>query len=185
MVTPEKLLDQVLILRFQAGDISAFDAIVERYHGRLSYFVRRLLGSLDSADDVLQNVWVIVYKQLPSLGNPEAFSVWLHKIARNKALQELRKNRRYTPLNDENIQLPEIEEEPEEFSAEDAAKIHAALDKLKPEHREVLVLRFLEEMPYQEIAEVAGVSLGTVKSRIYYAKRALRRTIEEMNNERR
>ena len=66
-----------------------------------------------------------------------------------------------------------------DFSPEDAARIHAALDRLAAEHREVLVLRFLEEMTYDQIARVVGCQLGTVRSRLHYAKQALRRAIEK------
>ena len=70
--------------------------------------------------------------------------------------------------------------EPAEFTPEDAARIHDALDGLALEHREVLMLRFLEGMTYEQIAAISGCGVGTVKSRLYYAKRALRRVLEEM-----
>ena len=131
MKVPEKILEQVLILRFQTGDTSAFDGLVERYHSQLGYFVRRLLGSLDNADDVLQNVWVTAYKKLPSLNAPEAFSLWLYRIARHKALQELRKNKKYVPIKDEDLPATETEEEQEELEVglESLADKHG-LDKL-------------------------------------------------------
>jgi RNA polymerase sigma-70 factor (ECF subfamily) len=72
-------------------------------------------------------------------------------------------------------------EDREEFTAEDAGRVHAALDRLAPEHREVLVLRFLEGMSYQTIARVTGERLGTVRSRLHYAKRALRDLLERTN----
>jgi RNA polymerase sigma-70 factor (ECF subfamily) len=71
--------------------------------------------------------------------------------------------------------------EPDDFSAEDAARVHRALDELEPEHREALVLRFLEEMSYEDMARVTGCPLGTVRSRLHYAKRALRRALERIN----
>jgi RNA polymerase sigma-70 factor (ECF subfamily) len=71
----------------------------------------------------------------------------------------------------------------DEFTAEDAARVHAALDTLAPEHREVVVLRFIEDMSYDEIAKVAGCPVGTVRSRLHHAKRALRRVLEETHHE--
>ncbi len=178
----ERLLEQALILRCQTGDQHAFAELVERYHAPLRYYIRRLTGCSDRADDILQNVWLTVFRTLPKLGKLEAFSVWLYRIARNQAIQERRDSKPLIPLDDD-ITVTDVEPEEETFSAEDAARIHAALDGLQLEHREVLVLRFLEQMSYQDIALVLDCMLGTVKSRIYYAKRALRRQMEEMSDE--
>jgi RNA polymerase sigma-70 factor (ECF subfamily) len=68
----------------------------------------------------------------------------------------------------------------DDFSADDAERIHTALDKLSPEHREVLLLRFVEDLPYEQIAQITDCNLGTVKSRIHYAKRLLRREVERL-----
>ena len=110
------------------------------------------------------------------LADPGAFPAWLYRIARHRALGELRKKRQ--PLSSlEGIDLAE-EGEDDDFSAEDAERVHAALGRLAPEHREVLLLRFFEGMTYEDIARVTGCQLGTVRSRIHYAKRALRRVME-------
>ena len=73
------------------------------------------------------------------------------------------------------------ESDDEDYSTADADRVHAALKELAPEHREVLVLRFLEEMSYEDVAQVVACPLGTIRSRIHYAKRALRRVLERMN----
>lgn len=172
----DRLYEQVLVLRCQAGDHGAFAELVQRYHARLGYYLRRLLGNGALAEDVLQNVWFAVFRQLARLEQPRAVSVWLYRIARNAALAELRKTPGWSELTAE-PPAPDAEPDEPEFSAEDAARIHAALDRLRPEHKEVLTLRFLEDMSYEQIAEIVRCPLGTVRSRIYYAKRALR---EEM-----
>ena len=102
----------------------------------------------------------------------------LYRIARDRAYGRLRKARRLGLLLDDALVVEPAIESEEEFSAEDAAQIHAALDDLPAEQREVLVLRFLEEMSYEQIARVVGCQLGTVRSRIHYAKRALRSVLE-------
>ena len=86
----------------------------------------------------------------------------------------MRKSHRLEQAFDERSIVDPAAAEESDFSPEDAARIHAALDELPPEQREVLVLRFLEEMSYEQIASVVGCQLGTVRSRIYYGKRALR-----------
>jgi RNA polymerase sigma-70 factor (ECF subfamily) len=88
----------------------------------------------------------------------------------------MRRTRRVEPLDEASVREPEGEEP---FSPEDAARIHAALDQLPPEQREVLVLRFLEDMTYEQIAGVVGCQLGTVRSRIHYGKQALRRLLDQ------
>jgi RNA polymerase sigma-70 factor, ECF subfamily len=173
----EFLYEKLLVVRAQAGDEGAFVELVEKYSPRLRYFLRKLLASADQAEDALQDVWLDVFRHLPRLNDPQALVAWLYRIARDRAFARLRKLRRpEQPLDEANIVDPAAEEE-NDFSAEDAARIHAALDDLPPEQREVLVLRFLEEMSYEEIARVVGCQLGTVRSRIHYGKQALKRAL--------
>ena len=176
----DELIDSVDVLRCQTGDRAAFDRLVRRYHGRLLYFVRRLAGD-DRSDDLVQDVWLAVWRQLPRLREVESFRPWVYRIARNLALKRRRDEPRSaapTPLLPE--QFPDDGPEPDEasFRAEDAARVHAALARLSPGHQEVLALRFLEDMTYEQVAEVVECDLGTVKSRLHYAKRALRRELE-------
>ena len=131
-----------------------------------------------SAEDALQDVWLDVFRGLPRLEDPQALVAWLYRIARDRAYGRLRKARPLELLLDDALVVEPAVEKEEEFSAEDAAQIHAALDDLPAEQREVLVLRFLEEMSYEQIARVVGCQLGTVRSRIHYAKRALRSVLE-------
>jgi len=120
---------------------------------------------------------------LPVLGHPgalilyaTALSAWLYRIARDKASAQwrVRPPERLVDVSD----LVDEPSQNNEFRQEDAQEIHASLDQLTPEQREVLVLRFLEDMTYQEIARVTGCPIGTVRSRLYYAKSALRQAIE-------
>ena len=180
----ERLREQVLVLRYQAGDTTALEELVERYHGPLLYFVRRMLTDSRGAEDVLQDTWLAVVRGLFKLRQPKAFSVWLYHIARNKVYQRLRKRDRALPLSEEVEATAAPEKEADDFSADDAARVHECLERLRPEHREVLVLRFLEQMSYQDIAVVVGCGLGTVRSRLHYAKRALRKEMEETDDER-
>jgi RNA polymerase sigma-70 factor, ECF subfamily len=177
----ERLYERVLVLRCQAGDEAAFAELVERYAPRLRYYLRKLLGNTHAAEDALQEVWLDVFRSVPRLADPGAFPAWLYRIARDRACRTLRGLRRIPrPLAE--ADLIEEGEEEETWSAEDAARIHAALDELAPEQREVLVLRFLEEMTYEDIARVVGCPAGTVRSRIHYGKRALRRALERTND---
>lgn len=174
----DRIYERLLILRCQAGDESAFAELVGRYAPRVGYYLRKLVGDSLEGDDLLQDVWFDVFKALPGLADPVAFPAWLYRIARNRAFRRLRRRRLpRSPIPDD--ALGELPDREEEFTADDAAWVHAALDRLPPEHREVLVLRFLEGIPYEDVARIVGCPLGTVKSRIHHAKRGLRRAIEE------
>jgi RNA polymerase sigma-70 factor (ECF subfamily) len=172
----DRLYERLLVVRCQAGDEEAYRELVGRFGPRLRYFLRKLVPLGDRADDLLQDVWIDVFRQLPRLQEAGAFTTWVYKIARGKATLELRRNGRPPPMNEIADLAAEPEEEPE-FSPEDAARIHAALDELPAEQREVLVLRFLEELSYEEIGQIVGCPLGTVRSRIHYAKQALQRLV--------
>jgi RNA polymerase sigma-70 factor (ECF subfamily) len=174
----DRLYEQVLVLRCQAGDEAAFEEIVSRYGPRLRYYLRKLLDDPTAAEDALQDVWLDVLKSLNRLAEPAAFATWLYRIARDRAYRELRR-RRHRPM--ESIEPVGKPHGDEEFTQEDAEKIHASLNQLSPEHREVLMLRFLEGMNYDQIAQVVGCRLGTVKSRIHYAKASLRGILERSN----
>ena len=124
-----------------------------------------------------------MFRALPGLREAQRFSPWLYRIARDRAYRELRK--RHVPVEAGNDVDLAHEGADEEFTADDAAAVHEALDRLSPGHREALLLRFIEAMSYEQIAAVTGCSVGTVRSRIHYAKSALRQIIERSNSDER
>jgi RNA polymerase sigma-70 factor (ECF subfamily) len=167
-------------LKAQTGDGRAFTRLIERYHNRLLYYLRRLADNEAAAEDIAQNVWLIVFKKLYTLREADAFPAWLFKIARNQAaltIRHLRKER--AALED----MPPADGPEEPFAfPNDAAGIHCALNRLKPEYREVLVLRYFEDLAYEEIADVTHQKVGTVRSRLHYAKQALKQEMEEIRD---
>lgn len=177
-----QLFDQVLVLRCQAGDERAFRELVERYHHGLRCYVCQVVDDADDADDVLQNIWFAVFRNLRTLRSPRAFPVWLFRVARNEALRTIRVRPRPVELREE----PPI---PAGFVAagddrhEDFLALRVGLRLLRPAHREVLMLRFVEGMNYEQIGTVMGCSIGTVRSRLHYAKEALRRAIRDQNRD--
>lgn len=174
----ERLFERLLVLRCQTGDEDAYRELVERFNPRLRYFLRKLVGQTDRADDLAQEVWLDVLRQLPRLRDVGAFKAWLYRIAHGKVMLDWRRNSRLPPTTPDIEQIVEpTQPDDTAFSAEDAQQIHAALDQLEPTHREVLVLRFLEELSYEEIGQIVDCPLGTVRSRIHYAKTALQRLL--------
>jgi RNA polymerase sigma-70 factor (ECF subfamily) len=172
-----ELIEQLLLLRCQMGDKDAFAELIERYERPLRYFINRLLDNSELTEDIFQDTWLTVIKKIHALREIDAFPAWLYRIARNKVYQQHRTKKTVAELN-ENIAIEDHLEE-DDFSGEDAAKVHRGLKELPPEYREVLMLRFLEQMPYQQIAQVLNCKLGTVRSRIYYAKIALKKEMEK------
>lgn len=174
--TAERLYEQVLVLRCQAGDSGAFAELVGRYQQRLGYYVRGLAGSTDLVEDTLQEVWLSVYRKISTLRDTRSFKVWLYRVARNAFLAGRRATREWTELADD-IEDPGEDEGDPLVSAEDAARLHAALGRLRPEQREVITLRFLEEMSYEDMASVTGCPIGTLRSRLHHARQSLAREL--------
>src|SRR5262245_41545245 len=165
MADPEKrLYEQILVLRCQTGDEAAFAELVERFGPRLRYYLQKAFGRTDGAEDAWQDVWFTVFGKVRGLADPGAFTTWLYRIAQRRAHGVLRKRRPSFRPMEEAEQVTDPGAEGPDFSPEDGRRIHAALDDLALEHREVLVLRFVEDMTYEDIAAVTGCSVGTVKS---------------------
>ena len=169
-----------LVLRCQIGDSVAFEELFERFQPRLRYFVRRLDLTCTDTEDMLQDIWLVVFRKITTLREPTMFPVWLYKIARNRIYRHSERKRRTVQIPQEELTIS-IEDNEPDFEATMVDKIHKALINIQPHHREVLTLYFLERMPYEAIAEVVGCNLGTVKSRMHYAKKSLRRELERDN----
>lgn len=181
MDSVEQLLQRTLVVRCQLGDRRAMEELFLRYNRSLGYYLRQMLGR-DDVVDVQQETWLTVIRTIGRLRCPEAFAVWLYRVAHNKAMSRLTK-RGTTASLDDDVAAEIIEDSPFEFSPSDAARIHTEMAKLTDKHREVLMLRFIEDLSYEQIAEVVGCTPGTVRSRLYYAKAALRMRLE-INHER-
>jgi RNA polymerase sigma-70 factor (ECF subfamily) len=174
----DRLYRKLVILRCQTGDGLAFEELIAGHGPGLRYFLEKMLPEGYATEDLFQDVWLDVFRGIAKLTDPQAFPAWLYRVARNRVYAELRRRRPQTcPAEEMDLALHEKTPEAE-FTAEDAARVHEALDQLGPEHREILLLRFIEEMTYEEIARVTDCQVGTVKSRLHYAKLALRRLIE-------
>lgn len=179
-----QLQERLTVLLAQQGNGDAFSRLVEQYDRRLLYFVCRILGDNEGALDVLQMVWMTVYRKLKRLTSPDAFRVWLYRIAHDQAVTELRRKSRQPVLMDEVELLQSTNDATiDEVGFDNAELVHVGLQGLSVDHRRVLTLMFLEEMTIEEIAAVVGCQAGTVKSRLHYAKAALRRRIEELTHE--
>jgi len=161
----------------QRGDRAAFETLFTQFQPRLRYYVRRVDSGGNHADDLLQTIWLQVIRKIDSLKDPQAFVAWLYTIARREVYSQGRVRDPFVELTDEQAEQLVEDAEPV-FDREDVTRMHQALGKLKASHREILTLSFLEGVSHQEIAQILNLSAGTVKSRVYYAKQALRRALE-------
>lgn len=170
---------ELLILRCRRHDTGALEELIRHWEKRLFYYLRRLVDDEEDAWDTLQETWLKVVRQIGTLREPRSLPMWLYRIARNTAMSHLRGRYADRALMDENDLPPDIEQKTESFTFEDVEQVHFGLSRLSLPHREVLTLHFLEDLSVDETAELLEVSPGTVKSRLHYAKLALRAVIEE------
>jgi RNA polymerase sigma-70 factor (ECF subfamily) len=176
--------DSLLAIRCQLGEADGFRALVEEMERPLLYYVTKLIGDADGAVDVLQQLWMQVFASIGRLREPAALRTWLYRIARGIALNRIRSEGVRRRIEREAAEATRSEPEEEvRFDEADVSALHAALDLLSEPHREALVLHFLEELSIGEIAGVVGVPAGTIKSRIFHAKRELRKHLERRVHE--
>jgi RNA polymerase sigma-70 factor (ECF subfamily) len=180
---PDPIRLHLLVLRCQAGDEDAFRSLYDEFGTRSLRYLTGLVGN-DAADDIQQETWLAVYRRLGSLSEPARFPTWLLSTARNRAIDWLRKRKRERLLLDEGgtedadaVALNAGSPGP---SFEDA-DVKAALAALPPAHREVLMLRYREELTYAEIALVTGLATGTVRSRLHHARLKLENALRSRN----
>jgi RNA polymerase sigma-70 factor (ECF subfamily) len=170
---------EALWRRCRAGDPEALEELVRRWERKLFYYVRRLVADESDAWDVLQQTWVRVLGGYKRVRDPDALVPWLYRVARNTALthrKSLLARERWVDHDAPVDGQPVADDAQSQWSAED---VHQAMDRLSPHHREALTLFFLEEFSIEAMAAVLDVSEGTVKSRLFYARRALRQAIEQ------
>lgn len=169
--------DEDLIEQFQAGTVEAFNILVDRYSERLMHYLYGFLGDTGRSQDLLQETFLLVYRNRHSYRPIAKFSTWLYTIAGNLARSEYRKRKRRRMYS---IQLVNRDNEEYQLAIPDESfspdrhtestlqdkYIQKALDAIPPDFREVVVLRDIQQLSYDEIAEITGLPMGTVKSRI-------------------
>ena len=191
----EVALDRLLVDRFKHGDESAFNEIVSRYWDRIYSMVNQLLRNSQDAEEVTQDAFIRAHRGLVNFRGEAAFSTWLYQIATNLARNRYwywwRRKRDHTvsfdqPLNSESDctladLIPAEVETPEDATVtrEFVNRIADGMEKLGAKHREILILRNVKNLSYEEIAVILNISVGTVKSRIARARENLRELLGE------
>jgi RNA polymerase sigma-70 factor (ECF subfamily) len=176
MRTLAHLDDLECAARARGGDGKAFAALVTRHQGRIYRFLLRLLHSPDDALELTQDTFLHAYQGMAGWRPEATFKTWLFRIARNLAFDRLRRDKLVSFVElDEGTDPPDPSAGPEALAetAERLRLLEGALQRLAAEHREVLLLREIEDLSYDEIAAVLNLNAGTVKSRIARARAAL------------
>ncbi len=171
-------VDELLIIRCQLGERAAFDALIARWHEPLWRYLRRLSNNDDVARDFTQDTWLRVLRAVATLRDAAKFRAWLFGIARRVAMDRLRALYAQAPHCD--VSVDDIAAEAPDVNLEtEFATLESSVASLAIVERETVTLFYLRELSLEEIAELTGVPVGTVKSRLFRARRQLRDAIEQ------
>ncbi|MBP3698525.1 MAG: sigma-70 family RNA polymerase sigma factor [Oscillospiraceae bacterium] len=175
----------LLISRARGGDRDAFGELVEQYRDNVYRLAYRMCGNAYDADEAAQEAFVAAWRALPNFRGDAKFSTWLYRLTTNAAIDVMRREKRHQTVGDgEMMDLADDADSPQETveRTEQQEAVQKALATLSEEYREVLLLRYMEELDYAEIADVLQLPSGTVKSRINRAKAALKTALLKSGN---
>ena len=184
-----KETDSLLVKKYQAGDISAFDKLVKRYRKQIYHLAYTITGCHEDADDISQETFIQVFKSIGKFKGRSKFSTWLWRIAINLSINHLRKESRHDhePLNEAILDSEDClfisrrADNPSEVveAKELVQRIKEAMDSLPVGEKVVFILRVHQGLSYKEIAETLGCPVGTVMSRLNRARRRLRDKLKD------
>lgn len=158
--------DEQLVAQVRSGDRQALDTLLRRHHDRLYAICRRIAGNDADAADATQDALIAIVRRLDSFDGRSKFSTWSYRVATNACLDELRRRKRRPEPSD--LEERDVEAAPDDFTARLALsdEISNALDSIPEDFRLPVVMRDIDDLDYQDIADLLGVPIGTVKSRI-------------------
>jgi RNA polymerase sigma-70 factor, ECF subfamily len=174
--------EQLPVREARAGKPEAWDLLFKRYQLPLYAYVCELVRQEQTSLDIVQDTFISAARHIGGLRDDDKFGSWLFGIAHQKCLQHWRKARpEQVPLDADDEEHPDLDADPGEIliRKESEGEFMKMLGQLTPPHRAVLLLHFIEDFSLEEIAGVTGAQLGTVKSRLHYAKKALKQLLSE------
>ncbi|MEZ4706597.1 MAG: sigma-70 family RNA polymerase sigma factor [Caldilineaceae bacterium] len=170
--------EQIWVQQALKGDQQAFTRLVEAYQRPVFNLTYRMLGNPEEAEDAAQETFLRAYSRLKQYNSDHKFSTWVFSIANNHCIDRLRKRRTTSVSIDDNPVLQNLEGNPpmperEAMSSEQAAEIQALLNELDADYRTPLILRYWEELSYDEIAQTMDITVSAVKSRLFRARQKM------------
>ena len=175
----------------KTGDTAAFDKLVELYHSRIYILTYQMTSNREDAEDLTQEIFVKAFEALPRFKGRSSFYTWLYRIGINKTINYRKKRNRHRPLSlDAMGQEVKQDERYHDLSSKGSPlrnlslselqlKLNEAMQGLSEKHRTVVVMHDMQGIPHDEIAKVVGVSVGTVRSRLFYARQQLQADLGE------
>ncbi|MFC1467682.1 RNA polymerase sigma factor [Verrucomicrobiota bacterium] len=186
-----ELSDAELVLQSQKGDLSAFDQLVRRYYSKIYGLVYNMTGNREDAEDVVQDVFVKAYSKLGSFRGKSRFYTWIYRIALNSTINFRKKRTRRQAMRLDDLN-PDVKEDlafMRLFSGETPLrkvklnelqkKLNDAIQTLSDKHKQAVILHDIQGMPHEEIAKIMKCSVGTVRSRLFYARKKLQEKLTE------
>lgn len=179
-MTPDRdhILDEWLVLQAQGGDTKAYSILIKRWHPKMLRHAFRMTQDTEVAKDITQETWKAITSKLDSLKSPAAFKVWVYRIISNKSADWIKTRQKERELIREN---EVIDSEEENLASTD--NIRLALNELPPENKLVLTMFYVDGHSVKTIAEILGLSEGTIKSRLFYSRKKLKEKFENINSE--
>lgn len=183
MITDEVLAEQAL-----NGDLSAFEELVNRYKKSVFAIVYRMVGQYQEAEDISQEVFILVYEKLYQFDRRKKFGPWIHRIAVNTTISALRKKKKVISISFDDSYGKPYQEHPGFYKADPqlmferqelADEINSAISELSDNYRTVLILRYQLDLTNQEIADTLGVTRENIEVRVHRARKALRRELQK------
>lgn len=170
-----------LVLRSQTGDREAMNELLQAVQSPLYRYISRLTGEQTLAEDILQEVFIIIYRKIGWLQDPKLFRAWAYRIASREVFRRLKKEKQWKQQfsDDETFDQIPAHAAPAQREPELLEKIPALLSQVSPASRAVLALHYLEELPLSETAEILEIAVGTAKSRLAYGLETMRRLIKK------
>ena len=183
------MTEQELVRAAAGGETEAFERLVRTYENKIYHLALRMCGSADEAADIAQEAFLAAWRGLPSFRGEAGFATWLYRLTSNAAIDYLRRQKKQRgdmSLDDEELGLDAVDSGPSPQETAEGSELRSAVaagfNQLSEGHRQVLVLREIQGLSYEEIASVLELDIGTVKSRISRARSSLRKILLENGN---
>jgi len=175
--------DDELVKEFLDGNQSAFNQLAKKYREKIYWHARRMVGNHDDADEILQQVLIVIYKKLESFNFQSSLYTWIYKITSTRSLNLIKKNsiKRFVSfITDDSVDPKSEEDIFKNFEEKERVdNMKKMLQKLPAKQREVFILRNFDEMSYEEISQITGKSIGALKANYFHAFKKLKELMSE------